>query len=256
MAIHHPIATAVLGGVLGIGGAVLAQSGAGPGATGTQGAQQQGSTGMQGAMSAAGTGGPCYAPGYTALSGSGGYVGYGYGPAFGAGMGPTGAAASTGAPVPQYWIADTSVFINSARGAAKALQLEQSINVSAPNVLGNQAQFVLATIGRALTSLGALSQNAQATKPSAIASIRSVVGELVAAQAQASQVLDAASSGVFGPAYNVTAQSAATHLAAAERGMLNVADAYGARLFALGPTGGGGGGRAGAAAAPAADIIR
>ncbi len=100
---------------------------------------------------------------------------------YGAGVGPGGepsgegagrVSASAPAPVPQYWLADASLFVANAGNAAQTLANEQALAVQAPSVLGNQAQFLLASTDRALSSLAALEANAEATHPRAVAEIR------------------------------------------------------------------------------------
>ena len=129
-------------------------------------------------------------------------------------------------------MADAALFIGNAANTAHVIDLERGLNVPSPAVLGNQASFLLAATNRALTSLMALQQHAEATNPKAVDEIRKTVGHLVAAQAQASQVADAANSGVLGPAFETTTRATLTHLNAAERSMSGIGRAYGAQTFA------------------------
>ena len=72
------------------------------------------------------------------------------------------------APIPQYWVADAALFIGNAANTAHVIDLERGLNVPSPAVLGNQASFLLAATNRALTSLMALQQHAEATNPKAV----------------------------------------------------------------------------------------
>ncbi len=165
----------------------------------------------------------------------------GAGQAYGAGVGPSGepeVAASTeqehgAAPVPQYWLADASLFAANASNAAQTLANEQSLGVQAPSVLGNQAQFLLAATERAITSLTALKANAEATNPRAVADIRAAMDQLTAAKGQAKQALDAANGGTFGPGHQATIRSTYDHLQAAERQLAAVGRTYGTPGFTL-----------------------
>jgi hypothetical protein len=157
----------------------------------------------------------------------------GYGAAGGAGGeagGPTPPAPV--APIPQFWLADASMFIGSAANAAHTLSLEESLNVQAPQVLGNQAQFLIATTNRALSSLEQLQQNAEATNPSAVPGIRVAIGQLVAAKAQAAQAAASVREGVLGPPFLTTVRSSLGHLAAAERELTHIGRAYSVPQFA------------------------
>ena len=181
---------------------------------------------------------------------------------YGAGIGPSEAAepgrpgASTPAPIPQYWLADASLFVANAANTAQTLANEQALGVQSPSVLGNQAQFLLASTDRALSSLGALETNAEATNPRAVADIRAAMDHLVAAKGQAQQALDAANGGTIGPNHQATIRSAYDHLQTAERDMAAVGRNYGAPGFVLASACNFRGGRAlgagiGAKAAPA-----
>jgi hypothetical protein len=176
------------------------------------------------------TGGLCQGSGMSQGYGAG--VGpSGEGNAEGGGQGQPGASAS--APVPQYWLADASLFVANARNAAQTLANEQALGVQAPSVLGNQAQFLLASTDRALSSLKALHASAEVTHPRALADIRSAMDELVAAKAQAKQAIEAANSGALGPGDQGTIRSTYEHLQAAERGVEGAGRAFGAQRFTL-----------------------
>jgi hypothetical protein len=141
--------------------------------------------------------------------------------------------AQQGPGTPQHWIADAALFIGNASNTANVLGMEQQLDVASPQVLGNQAQFLLAATNRALSSLLALQQSAEGGKPGTVNDIRSAVGHLVAAQAQAAQVADAASAGIHGPAFDTTVRSAQNHLTAASRALLPIGRAYGATQLAM-----------------------
>jgi hypothetical protein len=146
--------------------------------------------------------------------------------------GATGATGGMAAPIPQFWFADASMFIGSAANAAHVLSLEEGLNEQAPQVLGNQAQFLLAATNRALASLEQLEQNAEATKPSAVPGIRAAIGQLVSARAQATQAAAAVREGQLGPTFATTVRSSLGHLAAAEREMSLIGRAYAVPQFA------------------------
>ncbi len=137
------------------------------------------------------------------------------------------------APVPQYWLADASLFVANAGNAAQTLANEQTLGVQAPSVLGNQAQFLLASTDRALSSLAALEAHAEATNPRAVPEIRAAIDQLTAAKGQAQQTLDAASAGTLGPTGQGTIRSTYEHLQAAAREMGAVGRTYGAQGFTL-----------------------
>jgi hypothetical protein len=141
--------------------------------------------------------------------------------------------AQQGPGTPQHWIADAALFIGNASNTANVLGMEQQLDVASPQVLGNQAQFLLAATNRALSSLLALQQSAEGGKPGTVNDIRSAVGHLVAAQAQAAQVADAANAGIHGPAFDTTVRSAQNHLTAASRALLPIGRAYGATQLAM-----------------------
>lgn len=156
---------------------------------------------------------------------------------FGAGVpGQQQQSASIGVAAPQFWIADAALFIGNAANTAHVLTQEQGLNAQAPQVLGNQAQFLVAAVNRALTSLIALQQSAESANPGAVPEIRGAVANLVAAQAQAGQVADAANAGIAGPTLDTTLRATMAHLTAAERSMASVGRAYGAPQLALAGT--------------------
>lgn len=130
------------------------------------------------------------------------------------------------APVPQYWIADASLFIANAANTAAVLQREQQLSVQEPSILGNQALFMVDATDRALESLDELLLNAQDTNPEAIPAIRDTMAELTAARAQAQNVADAAARGELGPTFEVTVESTLNHMREAERAMNEVAQEY------------------------------
>jgi len=191
----------------------------------------------------------------------------GMGQGYGAGVGPSGETGVTGAteqgkgsaPVPQYWLADASLFVANAGNAAQTLANEQNLGVQAPSVLGNQAQFLLAATDRAISSLTALQANAEATNPRAVAEIRAAMDQLTAAKGQAQQALDAANAGTFGPNQQATIRSTYEHLQAAEKQMAGVGRTYGTPGFTLVisrgfvPTGRGMGAGIGGAKAPSGE---
>jgi hypothetical protein len=129
--------------------------------------------------------------------------------------------------VPQLWLADAVLFIANAQNAANILAMEQPLNAPAPQVLAGQARFLTQATNRALYSLLALQQNAEAMNPRVVPSIRAAVGHLVAAQAQSSRVEDAAASGMLGPSFEVSVRSALGHLVMAQRWMAPVGSAFG-----------------------------
>lgn len=137
------------------------------------------------------------------------------------------------APVPQYWIADASLFIVNAANTAAVLYKEQGLSVQEPMILGNQAEFLVEATDRALSSLEELLSNAEATNPDAVPSIRIAMAELTAAKAQAQAVADAANNGELGPTYVVTVRSALDHLKAAEDAMGDIAKDYRAGDLAI-----------------------
>jgi hypothetical protein len=163
----------------------------------------------------------------------------GAGQGYGAGIGqgevtePGRPSTSAPAPVPQYWLADASLFVANAGNAAQTLANEQTLGVQAPSVLGNQAQFLLASTDRALSSLQSLQANAEATNPKAVPEIRAAIEQLNAAKGQAQQVLEAANTGTLGPGHQSTIRSAYEHLQNAEREMGMVGKSYGAPGFTL-----------------------
>jgi uncharacterized protein YbjQ (UPF0145 family) len=136
------------------------------------------------------------------------------------------------APIPQFWLADAAMFIGSAANAAHVLSLEESLNVQAPQVLGNQAQFLLATTNRALSSMEQLQQNAEAMNPNAVPGIRVAIGQLVAARAQAVQAAVAVRDGVLGPTFMTTIRSSLGRGEVAEREMSVIGRAYSVPQFA------------------------
>ena len=173
-----------------------------------------------------------------------GCKGAGMSQGYGAGVGPGGEespegvepgkpGASAPAPVPQYWLADASLFVANASNAAQTLANEQTLGVQAPSVLGNQAQFLLASTDRAISSLKALRASAEVTHPRALADIRGAMNELMAAKAQAKQALDAANEGTLGPGDEGALRSTYEHLQAAERDVQGAGRAIGAPGFTL-----------------------
>ena len=163
---------------------------------------------------------------------------------YGAGVGPGGEespegvepgkpGASSPAPVPQYWLADASLFVANATNAAQTLANEQALGVQAPSVLGNQAQFLLASTDRALSSLKALRASAEITHPRALPDIRGAMDELTAAKGQAKQALDAANEGTLGPGHEGAIRSTYEHLQAAERNVQGAGRMFGAPGFTL-----------------------
>jgi hypothetical protein len=149
------------------------------------------------------------------------------------GYGPyAGIAAPIAAPVPQYWLADATLFIGSAANAAHVLGVEEGMNLQAPQVLGDQTAFLLAATSRALASLMQLQQHAQSQDPSAVPSLRTAVGQLIAARASATQAADAVNAGILGPTFTTNVRAVQGHLAAAEREMQNAGRAFGAQQLA------------------------
>jgi hypothetical protein len=130
-------------------------------------------------------------------------------------------------PAPQFWIADASLFIANAQNTANVLAMEQSLNMPAPEILSGQARLLTQTTNRAVYSLLWLQQNAESTNPRAVPAIRAAVGQLAAAQAQASRLEDAAASGALGPSFEVTVRSALGHIVIAQRWMSQVGAAFG-----------------------------
>jgi hypothetical protein len=142
-------------------------------------------------------------------------------------------APATKAPSPQYWIADTSLFIANAANAAQTLSNEQAIGTPAASVLGNHAQFLLESIERAAASISALESHAQLSNPRAAAELRSAIDQLTLAKGEAQQVLDAANSGQVGGTQEQMIHSTYDHLQAAERGVGAVARSFGLQRVAL-----------------------
>jgi len=175
--------------------------------------------------------------------------GYGFNPHANPRVGPAmpGGMNSFGTPMvetpilrvslPHMWLADASLFIGNAQNAANVLAMEQSLNAQAPELLGSQARFLSESIQRALFSLSALQQNAEAQNPRAVPAIQGAVSQLVAARSRAAQVENAANAGVLGPAWEVTIRSALGHVRFAQQWMAHVSNAYGLPQFAdIGPT--------------------
>ncbi len=138
---------------------------------------------------------------------------------------------ATAAPVPQYWLADASLFAANARNAAQALASEQIVLVHAPGVLSNQAQFMIAATDRAISSLASLQAHAESARPAAVSGIVDAMNQLTAARAQETLALEATDQGTLGPGQESTVRSAYEHLQAAERSMTGVGRAYGAHGF-------------------------
>jgi hypothetical protein len=134
------------------------------------------------------------------------------------------------APVPQYWLADASLFASNAGNTAQTIAHEQKYMVQAPEVLSNQAQFMLAATDRAISSLQALQSNAENVSPSAVTHIREAVNQLNAARAQATQTLEAAKEGRLGPENESTVRSAYEHIQSAEKAMQGAGRAYGVQV--------------------------
>ncbi|APR84805.1 Hypothetical protein A7982_10154 [Minicystis rosea] len=215
-----------------------------PGAQNQPGTQQYGSSqyqsnqpGFGGQQGQFGAGINPQCPGCGAQQNAPGWGGQQYGgqqygaQQYGSGMGQSGMQGAM-ASAPQAWIADAALFIGNAANTAHVLGVEQGLHAHAPQILGNQAQFLTTATNRALTSLIALQQNAEATNPSAVPEIRSAVGHLVAAQAQAAQVADAANAGVLGPTFDTAVRATLGHLAAADRSVSAIGRAYGAPQLA------------------------
>lgn len=210
--------------------------GAGVGGQGQQGAQgqQQGAQGQQGAQAQGACGEKGFSLGPLDTGAMSPEKGYGAGIGQGAESGEKGEQAQKAAAlVPQYWIADASMFIANAGNAAQTLANEQSLGVQSPSVLGNQAQFLLAAVDRAVSSLQALQANAESTNPKAVSEIRAAVDQLSAAKGQAQQTLEAANAGTLGPNHQGTIRSAYDHLQAAERHLGTIGREYGAQGFTL-----------------------
>lgn len=155
-----------------------------------------------------------------------------------AGMGPAGVANAArppmaisvppinAAPVPEYWLADASIFLGNAAETASIMAREGAVNVEAPAFIGNQARYAVASAQRALIDLQALLNNAYRTNPSAVPSIRMAIAELVAALAQTHVVLDASMRGLMGPIFETSVSAAVAHLTAANRELPRIAEAY------------------------------
>jgi hypothetical protein len=142
---------------------------------------------------------------------------------------------SSAAPVPQYWLADASLFLSAAGTAAQTISNEQSLGIQAPNVLGNQTQFMQAAINRALSSLSALQAHAEQQNPKAVPDILLASAQLQAAQAQLAQG-QGGEQGSLGPQYENKLRTAFSHLAQAEKAMQNVGRQYGAQQYAVAAT--------------------
>jgi hypothetical protein len=169
---------------------------------------------------------------------------------YGAGVGPSGEQGveqgerqgerqgthAAAAPVPQYWLADASLFVANAGNAAQTLANEQALGIQAPSVLGNQAQFLLGSIERSISSLSALQANAEATNPRVVSDIRAALDQLVAAKGQAQQAMDAANAGALGPKQQAAIRSTYEHLQAAERDMGAVGRGFGIQGYTLAST--------------------
>jgi hypothetical protein len=138
-----------------------------------------------------------------------------------------GIASSVGAPAPQFWLADATLFIGNAANAAHILSMEGAMNIQAPAVLNDQAAFLLAATNRGLSSLTELQQNAEINDPSAVSAIRAAVGQMVAAKATATQAAEAVRAGMLGPTFETNIRAALSHLAGAERAMQSVSRTYG-----------------------------
>ncbi len=131
--------------------------------------------------------------------------------------------------VPQFWIADASLFIGNAANAAHTLSVEEGLDIQAPQVLGDQASFLLAATNRAISSLVQLQQNAEQFEPTAVPAIRMAVSQLTAAKAMGGQAAQMANAGVLGPPFTTNVRSALAHLAAAERELQTVGRTYNAQ---------------------------
>lgn len=213
---------------------------------GTGGAVGQGGAGVGGQSGAAGAGigGQAGAGGGAFNQGVGGQAGAGIagqGGAAGAGVGNqagignqagAGGQAGPSATVPQYWIADASIFVANAYDTAGVMEKEGRFNVQAPGILTQQAQYVLNCAARALQDMGALQENSLATNPQALPAIRYIIGQLEAARAQAGMAAQTTSQGQLGPTYQVTVQSAMAHLGRALKALPAVGKAYGASQLA------------------------
>jgi len=128
---------------------------------------------------------------------------------------------------PQFWVADASLYIANAQNTATVLAMEQSLNMPAPQLVSRQARLLPQTTTRAVYSLLSLQQNAETTNPRVVPSIRAAVGQLAAAQAQASRLEEAAASGVVGPSFEVMVRSALGHIVMAQRWMGQIGAAFG-----------------------------
>lgn len=137
-------------------------------------------------------------------------------------------ADETRAAIPQYWIANASLYIANAANVAHILIAEQEVSVQEPEILGEQAQLMNTAINRAMENLQTLEQDALTTKPSAVPDIRNILGQLTVAQVQASVIANAASDGQLGPVFEATLRSLQQHLRQAQQAMKSVADKYGA----------------------------
>jgi hypothetical protein len=109
-------------------------------------------------------------------------------------------------------LSDAEIFIAAARAAAEQMSQEGRFSVQSPPVMANQSQFLVNSIGRAIQDLQAAANSAQRTNPKAAPAIRSAIAQLAAAQTQANEVLQFASSGQLGPASHTALLSAVGHL--------------------------------------------
>jgi hypothetical protein len=134
--------------------------------------------------------------------------------------------------VPQYWIADASIFVANAYDTTGVMEKEGRFNVQAPGILTQQSQYVLNCVSRALQDMGALQENSLATNPQALPAIRYIIGQLEAAQAQARMAAQTTSQGQLGPTYQVSVQSAMAHLGHALKALPAVGQSYGASQLA------------------------
>lgn len=131
--------------------------------------------------------------------------------------------------VPQYQIANAEIYIRTAVETAAVLDDVQRLSIQDVQVIGEQAEFLVIAIERALDSLAALEENAQDTNPDAILPIREAMASLVAARAQARTVLDLAEVGEMGPTYSVNLREARNHLRDAESLLRDISREYSVR---------------------------
>jgi hypothetical protein len=152
------------------------------------------------------------------------------------------------APVPQYWITDASIFIQTAMNMVQGMLVEAQLNVIDPAVTGNQARFTTNSIGRAQSDLNDLLQNALDANPSAVAPLVNSIAYLTAASAQAHRASQVSNTGQLGPTYKVTLRSALNFLNEVSGELQTVATNYDATQYLVSTNAGGSGGAGGAGA--------